>query len=75
MYILLYFVIIKVADQSASLYGTGSFSKYTAKVTMGTGMFLDINCGSSPEVCLGQIEYILLLLNIYTYINLICTGI
>jgi len=45
-----------MADQSASLYGTGSFSKYTTKITMGTGMFVDINCGSSPEVCLGQIE-------------------
>ncbi|XP_025424377.1 putative glycerol kinase 5 isoform X2 [Sipha flava] len=46
-------IACSVADQSASLYGTGSFSKYTAKVTMGTGMFLDINCGASPEVCLG----------------------
>ncbi|XP_060871147.1 putative glycerol kinase 5 isoform X2 [Metopolophium dirhodum] len=46
-------IACSLADQSASLYGTGSFSKYTAKVTMGTGMFLDINCGSLPEVCLG----------------------
>ncbi|XP_026815062.1 putative glycerol kinase 5 [Rhopalosiphum maidis] len=46
-------IACSLADQSASLYGTGSFSKYTAKVTMGTGMFLDINCGPLPEVCLG----------------------
>jgi len=29
---------------------------------MGTGMFLDINCGSLPEVCLGQIKYYIILL-------------
>ncbi|XP_050422319.1 putative glycerol kinase 5 [Adelges cooleyi] len=46
-------ITCSMADQSSSLFGTGSFSKHTAKVTMGTGMFLDINCGSVPDICLG----------------------
>ncbi|XP_050541312.1 putative glycerol kinase 5 isoform X2 [Daktulosphaira vitifoliae] len=44
---------ISIADQSASLFGTGCFLKNTAKVTMGTGMFLDINCGQLPSVYSG----------------------
>ncbi|ODN03587.1 putative glycerol kinase 5 [Orchesella cincta] len=34
-----------IADQSASMFGSGSFRNGSVKVTLGTGAFLDVNTG------------------------------
>ncbi|KAK0177977.1 hypothetical protein PV328_001970 [Microctonus aethiopoides] len=38
-----------MADQAASLFGSGCFQVGDVKVTMGTGTFLDINTGTQPH--------------------------
>lgn len=38
-----------MADQSASLYGSGCFDPMDLKLTLGTGGFLNINTGSVVE--------------------------
>lgn len=39
-----------MADQSASLFGSGCFQPGDMKITMGTGTFLDVNTGTEPHV-------------------------
>lgn len=38
-----------MADQAASLFGSGCFQVGDVKVTMGTGTFLDVNTGTQPH--------------------------
>ena len=38
-----------MADQAASLYGSGSFQPGDLKVTMGTGSFVNVNSGRDPH--------------------------
>ncbi|XP_015118060.1 putative glycerol kinase 5 [Diachasma alloeum] len=38
-----------MADQAASLFGSGCFHPGDLKVTMGTGTFLDVNTGGQPH--------------------------
>lgn len=44
-----------IADQSASMYGSGSFRPGSVKVTLGTGAFLDVNTGDKPHASVGGI--------------------
>lgn len=37
-----------IADQQASMFGHCNFSPGDAKITLGTGSFLDVNTGSAP---------------------------
>lgn len=39
-----------MADQSASLFGSGCFQPGDMKITMGTGTFLNVNTGTEPHV-------------------------
>lgn len=38
-----------MADQAASLFGSGCFDPGDLKVTMGTGTFVNINTGREPH--------------------------
>lgn len=38
-----------MADQAASLFGSGCFRTGDLKVTMGTGTFVDVNTGKEPH--------------------------
>lgn len=38
-----------MADQAASLFGSGCFKPGDLKVTMGTGTFLNVNTGREPH--------------------------
>lgn len=42
-----------MADQSASLFGSGCFQPGDMKVTMGTGTFVDVNTGVEPHALSG----------------------
>ena len=39
-----------MADQSASLFGSGCIRSGELKLTMGTGSFVDVNTGTKPHV-------------------------
>jgi len=38
-----------MADQAASLFGSGCFKPGDLKITMGTGTFMDVNTGQEPH--------------------------
>ena len=38
-----------VADQQSSLFAQGCWDAGSTKVTMGTGTFINVNCGSTPQ--------------------------
>lgn len=38
-----------MADQAASLFGSGCFKPGDLKVTMGTGSFMNVNTGKEPH--------------------------
>lgn len=38
-----------MADQSASLFGSGCFNPGDLKITMGTGTFVNVNTGRTPH--------------------------
>lgn len=38
-----------MADQSASLFGSGCFQRGDLKITLGTGTFMDVNTGREPH--------------------------
>lgn len=38
-----------MADQSASLFGSGCFQRGDLKVTLGTGTFMDVNTGKEAH--------------------------
>lgn len=40
-------IIISMSDQSASIFGSQCFQTNTAKITLGTGGFLNVNTGSA----------------------------
>ncbi|XP_033228077.1 putative glycerol kinase 5 isoform X2 [Belonocnema kinseyi] len=42
-------IFCSMADQAASLYGSGCFKPGDLKVTMGTGSFLNVNTGQEPH--------------------------
>ncbi|XP_046823366.1 putative glycerol kinase 5 isoform X2 [Vespa crabro] len=44
------FMNTQMADQSASLFGSGCFQPGDMKITMGTGTFLNVNTGTKPHV-------------------------
>lgn len=41
--------IVQVSDQTGALFGECCFEVGDIKCTMGTGTFIDLNCGSSPH--------------------------
>ncbi|XP_047355691.1 putative glycerol kinase 5 isoform X1 [Vespa velutina] len=43
-------IVCCMADQSASLFGSGCFQPGDMKITMGTGTFLNVNTGTKPHV-------------------------
>lgn len=42
-------ILCSMADQAASLFGSGCFQPGDLKVTMGTGSFIDVNTGTKPH--------------------------
>lgn len=38
-----------MADQAASLFGSGCFNPGDVKITMGTGTFVNVNSGQEPH--------------------------
>ncbi|XP_036733270.1 putative glycerol kinase 5 isoform X1 [Manis pentadactyla] len=46
-------IVALVADQQSAMFGECCFQAGDVKLTMGTGTFLDINTGSSPQQTLG----------------------
>lgn len=38
-----------MADQAASLFGSGCFQPGDMKITMGTGTFVNVNTGTEPH--------------------------
>lgn len=42
-------ILCSMADQSASLFGSGSIQPGDLKITMGTGTFLNVNTGTKPH--------------------------
>jgi len=38
-----------MADQAASLFGSGCFKPGDLKITMGTGTFINVNTGQEPH--------------------------
>lgn len=38
-----------MADQAASLFGSGCFKPGDLKITMGTGTFMNVNTGREPH--------------------------
>lgn len=59
----------KVADQQSALFGECCFEKGDIKVTLGTGMMLDMNTGNEPHASdKGKISY----LNSVDLVHLFC---
>lgn len=51
-----------MADQAASLFGSGCFKPGDLKVTMGTGTFVNVNTGQEPHASITG-----------NFVNLYCT--
>lgn len=47
-----------MADQAASLYGSGCFQPGSLKLTMGTGSFLNVNTGNEPHASVAGVKTI-----------------
>lgn len=48
-----------MADQAASLYGSGCFGEGELKVTMGTGTFINVNTASEPHASVAGLSQFL----------------
>ncbi|CAG7831140.1 unnamed protein product [Allacma fusca] len=48
-------ILCSIADQSASVFGSGLFNYGNVKVTLGTGAFLDVNTGGNPHTSVAGI--------------------
>ncbi|XP_016069596.1 PREDICTED: putative glycerol kinase 5 isoform X5 [Miniopterus natalensis] len=48
-------IMALVADQQAAMFGECCFQTGDVKLTMGTGTFLDINTGNSPQQNIGEL--------------------
>jgi len=48
-----------MADQAASLFGSGCFKPGDLKITMGTGTFMNVNTGREPHASIaGNFAYL-----------------
>lgn len=62
-----------MADQAASLFGSGCFKPSDLKVTMGTGTFVNVNMGGEPHASVaGNFAKFIIYLIWFFYLINIC---
>jgi len=58
-----------MADQAASLFGSGCFKPGDLKITMGTGTFVDVNTGQEPHASVAGKFILHIANNIFNFKN------